>query len=275
MFLLIFFSLAWSADLPQRPESSVTPACAKHVFWLHTLTAETPSDPRCEGQLQEIRISLFKGLELCEKLNDSGNKNLCSRTDPQFESLRKIVNHQSKEQRQQDANIVNSQYQGYIKGLNQDNESCLQKFKNLKHDLTCGLPAEFGKLPPKKSWWDNFWSREKSEAHFADIPPSLRLGISTAASSVLWRFRGGAFLKSSSSNSTLRRTVTALGYTGIGYFNGGSDGAIAGALMTPGLFIPYGNFMVMDSNQPGMTSQKKWENLAAMTGVGLGTTALP
>lgn len=253
--------------------------CLKHAQWLDRLARYPTRDPRCQGQLDSAMRSLSEGYRLCKQLNPPKPAVAICETSSDtknFLALKNIGNYQNQQSARADASEVVSQYKGLVDGLDKDPASCLNQLGGFRHDVTCKLSPEFGQEPPKSSWWSDFWNREKSEAPFSDIPPWLRLGLTTAASAALWRFRGGGlFTDHDDSKSGMRRTVTALGYAGLGWFNGGTDGLITGALMIPGLFVPYGEQMVMKKGVNGVDQSEKWRNFGYMSGLGLLTTAAP
>ncbi|MBX2994149.1 MAG: hypothetical protein KF681_04990 [Bdellovibrionaceae bacterium] len=259
------------------PHVRAEPACAKHAHWLNEVLSRKTQDPKCAPQFDQAANSLARGLRLCQELNaDPQKRASCSPAVNQFLRLQEVSAHASREKAKDSASEVVSQYKGIVDGMDQQPNACLGQLSGLRRDLSCHLSTEFGQAPPERSWWSDFWNREQSEAPFSDIPPWAKMAVTTVASSVLWRYRGGGlFTDHNDSKSGERRLVTTLGYMGLGYFNGGLDGAITGGLMLPGLFVPYGEQMVMKDGVRGVDESGKWRNLAYMTGLGTLTTAAP
>lgn len=253
------------------------PACAKHAHWLSEVLSKQKQDPKCRAQFDQAAKSLSEGLRLCQELNPNPtSRAVCSPAVNQFLRLQDVAAHAGREQARVPAADVVSQYKGIVEGMDKQPDACLGRLPGFRRDLSCHLGPEFGQDPPERSWWSDFWNREQSEAPFSEIPPWAKMGITTIASSVLWRYRGGGlFTDHNDSKSGERRLVTTLGYLGLGYFNGGLDGAITGGLMLPGLFVPYGEQMVMKEGVRGVDESGKWRNLAYMTGLGTLTTAAP
>ena len=85
---------------------------------------------------------------------------------------------------------------------------------------------------------------------------------------VMWRARGGGFV-TLPSTLLARLLFVGTGFSLIGYLDGGTDGAIAGALMLPGSFIGYwGVGMIVDTNHA-------FQDTAIMSTVGGLRTLLP
>lgn len=255
-------------------------ACQKHDQWLARLKGFRAKTAKCQSQIDSAMKAVTQGYQICRDLNPrSAPCSACTAfsNSQNLQDLQAIQQHQDQSQNRAMASDVMSQYSGLLEGLNKDEDSCLHQLKDFREDLTCKLSPEFGEAPPKTSWWNDFWNRDQSEAPFADIPPWLKMGITTVASAYCWRgIRGGGTMPDvNNSYSGMRRMLTAACYTGLGYFNGGLDGAITGALMTPGLFVPYGEQMVMKNGVRGVDQSEKWRNLAYMSGLGLLTTAAP
>jgi hypothetical protein len=247
--------------------SAQVPSCAQHSTWVAQLAGWTSQDPACEGQRQHALGILRQGLQICEQRRKQLDPNCDSRRATTANFL-PLANFATQDQVTRQAESLNSQYEGLVQGMTKNTNSCLRRLARFRDVVACKLPLELGQKVHEASAWDRFWNRAKSRAPFEDsISPEVRLGITTIASAALWRFRGsGLFADPNNSMSTMRRGVTALGYIGMGYFNGGMDGAIAGGLLTPGLFLPYGKHHAL---------KNKWRDTAAMTAIGGLTTALP
>ena len=269
MSFILAFLIAASA-------SANAAKCAKHAYWLDQILNMRGPDAKCQAQMDQATKSLAQGLRLCQEINpDPRSRATCSPTVNNFVHIQDLAAQRNRDQARASAQDVVSQYQGLVTGMD-GSGSCLSKLQGFRRDLSCELGPEFGKLPPERSWWSDFWNREQSEAPFSDIPPWLKMGITTVATSVLWRYRGGGlFTDHSDSKSGQRRTITSLAFVGLGYFNGGLDGAITGGLMLPGLFVPYGEQMVMKEGVRGVDQSEKWRNFGYMTGLGALTTAAP
>lgn len=248
--------------------------CAGHIQAITKIRGIQSKDPVCLGQVDHVASTLEKGLELCQRRNGMEIRPLpCTPSRDRNSSLRDVgAAGVAQAGQSADASALNTQYHGIADALIEKESNCVNRLRNLRKQLACSLPLELGQKAREESYWNQFWNREKSKAPFAEsISPEVRLLGTTAASAYLWRgVRGGGTLPNpNDSYSTQRRAITALGYTGLGYANGGTDGAIAGALMTPGLFIPYGKYM---QKQHG---KNRIRDFAYMTGAGLATTALP
>lgn len=122
----------------------------------------------------------------------------------------------------------------------------------------------FAKREPKKRGEKDPWR----EGPLSDMNPILRVGLSMAIGGFLERFKGGGIFPTG--HTQLARGLTTLGYTGLGYMNGGYDGAIAGALMLPGMFFGHGSFMTIGRNG----ERSKWADTATMAALGVGRTGL-
>lgn len=95
--------------------------------------------------------------------------------------------------------------------------------------------------------------RTRSDVPFQGISRETKQIVSAVAGAALWRFRGG-WLPTGSTQTA--RLVTLLGFSGIGYFNGGMDGAIAGALNVAPVWINgWGNHFDIGRNGGGSTRE--------------------
>jgi hypothetical protein len=128
-----------------------------------------------------------------------------------------------------------------------------------KKEWTLFAKREAKKRGEKDPWREGPWS---------DMNPILRVGLSMAIGGFLERFKGGGIFPTG--HTQLARGLTTLGYTGLGYLNGGYDGAIAGALMLPGMFLGHGSFMTIGRNG----ERSKWADTAIMSALGVGRTGL-
>jgi hypothetical protein len=260
-------------------QPGLTSHCSLHIDWLQKLSSIKSAEPTCRMHIEHTKDILQSGLHHCVEINKLRVDDLkCNKNDRNLDDLKEILKHRKAQNLNLELGRVSSEYKGYRDGLSENSVTCLRQFPKLKKDLNCRLLKEIGisNLSQKKtsSSWSDFWSAEKSKAPLADIPPWIKMGITTAASSVLWRYRGGGlFSDRENSKSGQRRLVTALSYAGLGYFNGGTDGAIAGALMYPGLHVPYGEQMILKKGDLlGVDQSKKWRDTGYMTGLGALTT---
>lgn len=281
--LLITALLLQSALPPTAGASMVQPknpaplACLKHAYWLNKITSMKANNGRCQSQLDAVKRALADGYQICQELNPpKAAKEICEvgPAAKNYLSLRELSSYKDQQPARLQASEIVSQYKGFLEGFDKDEDSCLRELPGFRHDFTCKLSPEFGEKPAKPSWWSDFWNREQSEAPFQDIPPWLKTIASGAMGAFCWRARGGGiFADPENSHSTIRRLGAAACFTGIGWFNGGLDGAIAGLAMLPGMFVPYGEQMVMKNGVRGVDESGKFRNLAYMTGLGLATTA--
>lgn len=109
--------------------------------------------------------------------------------------------------------------------------------------------------------------RQRSDVPFQWMSRESKQALSTIAGGLLWRFRGGWMPTGSTQTA---RIITMIGYSGIGWFNGGMDGAIAGALNVAPVWI---NGWGTNMDQ-GRVNGDRSTDFLAMTARGLLQTSL-
>lgn len=109
--------------------------------------------------------------------------------------------------------------------------------------------------------------RQRNNVPFQWMNRETKQVISTVAGGLLWRFRGG-WLPTGSTQTA--RLLTVAGFAGIGWFNGGMDGAVAGALNVVPVWI---NGWGKNMDQ-GRVNGDRSTDFLAMTARGLLQTSL-
>lgn len=266
--LLFNLLLGWAVQ-PLATDLAVAKSCVAHAKWVRHFTGLTGLTPRCERERRHRVEILRMGYDLCAKEHGGPRSaDLCEPNFTEGRNLSAIRDVASATTEKIGSEALKEKYKELKLEIEEKNSICAFKSDSaLLKALQKKLPGELPK-EKAKGIFGGFLDFENTELPLKDIPPSLRMALSTVATSFLWRYRGG-WLGPKKGGTTTRRAVTGVGMMAIGYFNGGLDGAIAGALTVPTMFAPYSKYWDLSDDNKNLG-----KNFAYMTGRGLYQTSL-
>lgn len=244
---------------------SEIPSQCIHLGTLFNYDYKTFRSQECYRKFENFRVTLGAAYNLCRKAHGHPEV-VCERaTHPIHRAWNEITNitnrvantprHFRSQLLQARQNISDD---FILHCVRRDNDTRVSP-----EDFRQNLLASVEEFTPSDQVSTSSQRRRPADLPFAQsISPEVRIGIATLGGALLNRFRGG-WMPTGSTQSA--RLITAALTSGLGYFSGGIDGAIAGGLsVVPVWFNGWGVNMDM-----GRSNGTYAGDFAAMTGRGV------
>jgi hypothetical protein len=273
-FTFVTFNVSFSNSFASSP-AETTPKTCDNLKRLYQFRFSLQQTPECNKAFGDFKTKLTAAYNFClAEINEqqvvcNERGNTMKALQKQMLEIHKAIVKNPKELAQELLDFrVSSEMKRIDQCVRQPDDSPVtrQEFVEILNEAV----QEFS---PTTRIYQPGERRVSEDVPFAWMSKSDKQIISTIAGAALWRARGGGVMLGST--HAARLIFATGGYGLLGWFNGGTDGIIAGGLTSVPLWIyGWGKFMDMG------TSKKKGEpgaaahDFAMMTGRGLFQTSL-
>lgn len=274
MTLNVSFSNSFAAS-PRETIPAATPRTCDNLKMLYELRFSLHQSPECNEAFGDFKTKLTTAYNVClaqrneQQVVCNERGNTLSALQGQMQEIHSSIVRNPQELAQELINFRSSRAMNRLTQCVRKPDGNPARRQEFIEILNQGI-QEFS---PTTTILRPGERRKTNDVPFAWMGRSTKQAISTLAGAVLWRARGGGIMLGST--HTARLIFATGGYGLLGWFNGGTDGIIAGGLTSVPLWISgWGTHMDMGTSKKKGERGAAAQDFAMMTARGLFQTSL-